>query len=149
MRISISTSPSVSQALSAIRHQTTHTAKQAIRSASRNTLPAGVQTLRSRLNKERKRSRITNLLVHHAAVHVQASAGGTRHGRMLCSAASGIELNSNSRRIRDDEEALLALNRSLHDFALWRPVFADGVLLDGKVGNAGGNLQAGGGANRR
>src|SRR5688572_8677394 len=58
----------------------------------------------------------------------------------------GGELDTYAGSVRDDEEAFLAAHGGLDDLGLGRAIFAARVLLNGEVGDAGGDLQAGGGA---
>src|SRR6266702_1579252 len=58
------------------------------------------------------------------------------------------QLDAEAGSVGDDQKTVFELEVTLDDFALWRLGFPLRVLLESEVGNAGGELQAGGGADR-
>ena len=67
------------------------------------------------------------------------------YARAIRVAFGGIfgQFYTDSRGVGDDQESIFQLERAFDDLALGREIFAQRVLLQGKVGDAGGKLDTG------
>ncbi|MDE0311275.1 MAG: hypothetical protein OXI52_03345, partial [Caldilineaceae bacterium] len=82
------------------------------------------------------------LLIDYGAVGMET---GFDRARGVGMALGGVcsELDADAGCVGDDEEAAFLSEGGLDDFALGRFVFANGIFLEGEVGDAGGELDAG------